>query len=175
MKGLRNASIVSFIVSMAILLVGGRYANKQVPPIPDKVTSASTVLTDRAAIMRGQDVYQRYGLMDHGSVWGHGSLRGMDFSAFTLHCIGELMRQHHISSGKPAPEAYASLPPAPRPIPDELDATVTKELRVNRYDAQSGALELTAAQAYAFDQMRRYWDNTFAEGDHHGTRESFLP
>lgn len=78
--GLRNAAIFTFIVSMAILLAGGYFAQDKVPPIPEKVTSAGQEVTSGAAILRGQDVYQRYGLMDHGSVWGHGSLRGMDFS-----------------------------------------------------------------------------------------------
>ena len=72
--GLRNGAIVAFVVSMAILLVGGHFANRQAPPIPQRVTSGENRLTDRETILRGQDVYQRYGLMDHGSVWGHGSL-----------------------------------------------------------------------------------------------------
>ena len=33
-KGLRNGAIVSFIVSMGILLVGGHFAMEKVPPIP---------------------------------------------------------------------------------------------------------------------------------------------
>jgi len=86
---LRNWAVISFIVAMAILLVGGRFANRQAPPIPGNVVAAGQMLTDRAAILRGQDVYQRYGLMDHGSVWGHGALRGMDFAASTLHEIGQ--------------------------------------------------------------------------------------
>ena len=80
-RGLRNGAIVTFFVSMAILLVGGYFAVDQVPPVPAKVVSGQTAVTDQATIMRGQDTYQRYGLMDHGSVWGHGSLRGMDFAA----------------------------------------------------------------------------------------------
>lgn len=90
-KGLRNAAIISFFISMIILLVGGHLAKSKVPPIPGKVVSEGQTLTDRAAILRGQDVYQRYGLMDHGSIWGHGALRGMDFSAHTLHMIGEMV------------------------------------------------------------------------------------
>ena len=112
-KGLRNAAILSFFVSMGILLIGGYFARQQVPPIPEKVVRGETLLTDREAIMRGQDVYQRYGLMDHGSVWGHGSLRGMDFSAHTLHCLGALVKQYHGSQGQPAAEAYMDLPPKP--------------------------------------------------------------
>src|SRR3990170_44658 len=122
-KGLRNGAIVSFVVSMAILLVGGHFAKEKVPPIPGRVVAveggAEKLLTKKPAIRAGQDVYQRYGLMDHGSVWGHGSLRGMDFSAHTLHCVGALVRQYHASQGQPAAEAYKDLPPKPRRELDE--------------------------------------------------------
>lgn len=169
--GLRNGAILAFFLSMCILLVGGWFASKQVPPIPDKVVWDNAVLTDRAAIMRGQDVYQRYGLMDHGSVWGHGSLRGMDFSAYTLHCVGELVRQYHANHEQPAAEAYKTLPPKPRRELDEADIKVIHEIRTNRYDEKSKTLELTPAQAYSLDQMRRYWNREFAEGD---SRYGFL-
>jgi nitric oxide reductase subunit B len=33
--------------------------------------------------------------MDHGSFWGHGSLRGMDFSATTLHLAGKAMQSFY--------------------------------------------------------------------------------
>jgi len=75
-KGLRNGAVLASFVSMGILLADGHFAKEKAPPIPDKVVRGETPLTDRAAIMHGQDVYQRYGLMDHGGVWGHGSLRG---------------------------------------------------------------------------------------------------
>ena len=145
--GLRNAAIFTFIVSMAILLTGGYFIQDKVPPIPEKVVSGGNVLTEGAAILRGQDAYQRYGLMDHGSVWGHGSLRGMDFSAYTLHCVGDLVKQHLAAEGKPSADAWQKLPPEPRRELDELDAKVIKELRANRYDEQSKTLELTPAQA----------------------------
>jgi len=164
-NGLRNAAILSFIVSMGLLLWGGRYARDKVPPIPEKVVSAGKDVTSGAAILRGQDVFQRYGLMDHGSVWGHGSLRGMDFSAYTLHCVGALVKQHITTQGKPSADAYKELPPKPRRELDEADATVIKEIRKNRYDEKTGTLELTPAQAYAFEQMRKFWDKEFAEGD----------
>lgn len=195
-RGLRNFAVVTFVVSMAILFLGGYFAVDHVPPIPDEVVVAnaeddgttspsgsasprlesreagSRVVTDRAAIMRGQDVYQRYGLMDHGSVWGHGSLRGMDFSAYTLHCMGYLVRLYHESEGNPPEDAYRQLPPSPRKQLDGLDADVIKELRQNRYDAETGTLALTPAQAYALGQMRQYWEKTFAEGEEH---YGFLP
>jgi len=56
-----------------------------------------------------QGVYQKYGLMDHGSVWGHGTLRGPEFSAETLHLTGVCMREYYARAaqeliGKESPE-----------------------------------------------------------------------
>ncbi len=180
-KGLRNAAIVSFFVSMGILLGGGYYAGyfgddaeANVPPVPQRVVAEDEEepLTDYDRIMAGQQTYQRYGLMDHGSVWGHGSLRGMDFSAHTLHCVGELVRQFHAAEGKPSDEAYLELPPKPRREIDELGARVIREIRENRYDAETKTLTLTPAQTYALRQMRRYWNQLFDEGN---TDYGFLP
>lgn len=171
-RGLRNCTIVTFVVSMAILLLGGYYAKDRVPPIPQKLVVGADTITDHDAILRGQDVYQQHGLMDHGSVWGHGSLRGMDFAAYTLHCTGELMRLHHLTPTDPPADAYKLLPPLPRADIDETGLAVIKELRTNRYNPSTDILTLTPAQAYALKQMRLFWDKTFSQGD---THYGFLP
>lgn len=173
---LRNAAIFTFLASMAVLLVGGHFANQKAPPIPEKVLVAGKTVTTGDAILRGQDVYQRYGLMDHGSVWGHGSLRGMDFSAYTLHCVGALVKQFHATEGHPPADAFESLPPNPRRELDELDNRVIRELRTNRYDETAKTLELTPAQAFAVEQMRRFWEKTFSAGDaHYGFLKDTVP
>ena len=169
-RALRNFAIASFIVSMGILLIGGYFARDKVPPFPREVRSGDRILTTGDAIRRGQQVYQRYGLMDHGSVWGHGSLRGMDFSAFTLHCVGELIRQYHQSQGRPDDNAWMSLPPGWRRQLDESDARVINEIRTN--NLAGDVLKLSPAHAWAMEQMRRYWDRTFAQGD---PKYGFLP
>lgn len=61
---LRNAAIVSFVVSMAIILVGGYYALDKVPPMPARVVADGKEMFSLESIRSGQDVYQRYGLMD---------------------------------------------------------------------------------------------------------------
>jgi nitric oxide reductase subunit B len=171
-NALRNAAIVSFLVSMALLLVGGRLAKDKVPPIPKSVQAGDRVLTDRDAIRRGQDTYQRYGLMDHGSVWGHGSLRGMDFSAHTLHLVGQFMRDYKAAEAagvEPSEGIYLELPHDRR---RQVDAAVIEEIRANRYDPGSGVLDLTPAQAFALQQTREYWNPQFKEGNN---RYGFLP
>jgi nitric oxide reductase subunit B len=126
-------------------------------------------VTDQATIMRGQDTYQRYGLMDHGSVWGHGSLRGMDFAAHTLHMVGDHMRDFAAAGGPPQPGAYAALPDAKK---RETDSAVIQEMRTNRYQETSKTLELTPAQVYGLERIRAYWERVFAQGDAH---YGFLP
>jgi len=161
-RGLRNGAILTFFLGMAILLIGGYYAVDHVPPIPEKVMQGQTELTRRSAILRGQATYQRYGLMDHGSIWGHGSLRGMDFSAHTLHMVGQHVRDFLAAEGQPQPGAYEKLPVERR---REIDAAVIAEIRVNRYEEKSKTLQLTAAQTYALERMRAYWEKEFGEGD----------
>jgi len=119
-KGLRNSAVASFLLGMAILLAGGYFAKEQVPPIPERVAAGDETLTDRAAILHGQDVYQRYGLMDHGSVWGHGTLRGMDFSAYTLHCTAWLVTQYHAAGDRPTAEGFARKLAAIAPIDQRI-------------------------------------------------------
>jgi nitric oxide reductase subunit B len=168
-EGLRKAAIFTFFLSMAILLVGGYFATSQVPPIPEKVVSGAAPVTDLASIMRGQDAYQRYGLMDHGSVWGHGSLRGMDFAAHTLHLMGQHMRDFAAAGGRPQPGAYKALPEAKK---REIDVAVIAELKTNRYTAGTKSLEVTPSQAYAQEEMRKYWEKELGAGD---PRYGFLP
>ena len=105
---LKWIAITCFIVAMAGLLGGGFAARERVAPYPGRVVDpAGNVLFTRADILAGQDVYQRYGLMDHGSVWGHGSQRGTEFSAVTLHEWGVAVQTALASAehGKPV-EAF---------------------------------------------------------------------
>ena len=90
LKTLKWAAILCFVFAMAVLLGGGVAMKKDLPPYPGKVVDAKgKVLFQGADIIAGQDVYQRYGLMDHGAVWGHGSQRGSEFSATSLHLVAE--------------------------------------------------------------------------------------
>ncbi len=185
-KGLRNGAIIAFILSMAALLLGGYFAKQKVPPIPEQIIcnqviphkqvsmdSGSNVWTTGEIILQGQDVYQRYGLMDHGSVWGHGTLRGMDFSADTLHRIGQHVRDFLAAGNQPRAGAYEQLSAERK---REIDADAVYEIHLNRYDPQSKTLELSPAQAYALDQIRTYWDNEFSQGDsQYGFLENTIP
>ena len=158
---LKKAAIVCFIVAMGGLLVGGFFANREAPPYPDRVIDADgATLFTRADIIAGQDVFQRYGLMDHGSVWGHGSQRGMEFSAVTVHRIGERVQEHLAQAA--FGRSYQDLTTEER---DLIDIRTRRVMKANRYDSATRDLMLNAAQVAALNENETYWERTFREGD----------
>jgi nitric oxide reductase subunit B len=165
---LKRAAIICFVVAMGGLLLGGLIGNREVPPYPNRVTGPDgAVLFTKADIFAGQAVYQRYGLMDHGSVWGHGSQRGMEFSAVTLHKVVEKIREH--SSSAAYGRSYAELGVEERDI---VDTRTRRELKINRYEPAADTLRLEAAQVAALAENEEFWDLTFRDGD---PRYGFLP
>lgn len=167
-KKLRWAAFLSFIVAMAVLLGGGYLAMDRVPPYPGKVVGPDgKVLFQKSDILAGQDVYQKYGLMDHGSVWGHGSQRGMEFSAVTLHLIGVAVRNVIAKNdyGKP----FDQLDDMQKDI---VTVKAAREIKTNRYDPATDTLTLTEAQVAGLESAYTFWEKTFGEGERgHG----FLP
>lgn len=160
-RTLKLAAIVCFIVAMGGLLIGGFFANREAPPYPGQVMGPDgAVLFTRADIMAGQDVYQRYGLMDHGSVWGHGSQRGMEFSAVTLHRTGQKVREalSRASFGK----GYGELTAEER---DLIELRTSREMKENRYDPAADTLRLSAAHVAGLEDANQFWENTFRDGD----------
>ncbi len=158
---LKWAAILSFVVALGGLLIGGRFANRQAPPYPGTVAGPEgQTLFTRSDILAGQDVYQRYGLMDHGSVWGHGSQRGMEFSAVTLKLLGETVREELARQAYGRP--FAELSDEER---DVIEVRTRREMKNNRYDEARDTLALSAAQVKALDANQAFWEQTFGQGD----------
>ena len=125
------------------------------------------VLFQKSDIIAGQDVYQRYGLMDHGAVWGHGSQRGPEFSVASLHLIAEAIGDYYAQKdyGKP----YNSLDDLQQGL---VDVKTTHETKPNRYDAAKDTLTLTAAQVEGLNRVKQHWEIIFKDGEQ---RYGFLP
>ena len=138
---LKRAAIVSFIIAMGGLLLGGLVANREAPPYPNRVLGPDgAVLFTKSDILAGQDVYQRFGLMDHGSVWGHGSQRGMEFSAVTLHRVGEKVR-NELSRAEYGRD-YGALADEKK---DLIDIRTRRMMKTNNYDPAKDTLVLEDA------------------------------
>src|SRR5262249_60632284 len=55
------------------------------PPIPKRVTDPSgQTLFDEAAILHGQEVFLKRGLMEDGTLWGHGAYLGAEYQGEDL-------------------------------------------------------------------------------------------
>ena len=168
LKGLKRAAVLCFFISMAVLLGGGIRMYDSLPPYPGIVADPhGRVLFTKADIFAGQNIYQRYGLMDHGAVWGHGSQRGSEFSAQTLKIVADAVGDY--LAGKEFAGPYRDLDPVDKEI---IDIRIKNELKTNRYDASGDTLILTPAQLIAFDRVRQHWDKTFRDGEQ---RYGFLP
>ena len=65
--------VFGLAILIAITVMGYRLA----PPVPGKIVDASgQTLFTGDDIRAGQAVFLKYGLMDNGSIWGHGAYLG---------------------------------------------------------------------------------------------------
>ena len=149
--------LIVMVFGMAILIVITALGYRKAPPIPGKTvdTQGQTLFTG-ADISAGQGVFLKYGLMDNGSIWGHGAYLGPDYSAEALHEIGLATAEAlaHRQYGKPVAELDGGQKAAVR-------AQTAETLKTNRYDAASDTLTLTAAEAEAWKQQIAHWTDYF--------------
>ncbi len=148
------------IAGFSTLIFMGHETSTQAPPIPEKVVdqSGNTLFTGED-ILAGQGVFQKYGLMDVGSVFGHGAYNGPDFSADYLHreATTSLDNEAHKRFSKD----YVQLLPAQQ---GDLKGGLASEFKQNRYDQQNKSLTLTANQIAGYEENVKHFDNEFSIG-----------
>jgi nitric oxide reductase subunit B len=117
------------------------------PPIPERVVDPSgRVIFTGEDVTAGQGVFLRNGLMQYGSVFGHGAYLGPDYTADYLRRSALSVRESYGGEGS-----------------DEAAARTVEDFKENRYDPESRTLEFTAAQAAAFGELRGYYGDYFGE------------
>ena len=84
----RVAALATMAGGFAVLILLTVKAYQNAPPIPDKfVDPAGGVVITADDVIAGQQVFLKHGLMDNGTIWGHGGYLGPDFSAQSLHIL----------------------------------------------------------------------------------------
>jgi nitric oxide reductase subunit B len=159
-----RAMLIVMVLGFASLITITFLAYRNAPPIPTNVIDAQgSQLFTGEDIGHGQAVFLKYGLMDNGSIWGHGAYLGPDYSADALHQIGE------DSAGAIALMRFqlplAELTPGQQAA---VHAETAVELKTNRYDPVSGTLSLTASEAKAYRQQFTYWQDYFRDPTRNG-------
>lgn len=154
-RGLVFILIVEFVVLIWVTL--GSYYRETLPPIPGKVIdSKGKVVFDKTDIETGQQLFLKKGLMNNGSVWGHGAYLGPDFSAQYQHNLAiEVRNQLAIENFK---TDFSNLKPEQK----ELLVSLTRDyLALNRYDPDTHTLLFTEIEKKSFNEQIGYWNNYF--------------
>ena len=160
-RRLKNVLLFVLIASFSVLLFGGFWIFEQGAPYPKQiVTEDGNVLMERAQIKGGQAVYQKYGLMDYGTVLGHGSYLGPDYTAEALHIVVGAMRDFYAQ--EQFQKNYEGLSTEQQA---GIAEKVKLEIRVNRYDEATETLKLTNAQLAGLKAVEKYYQDQFIDGE----------
>ncbi|MBU5611671.1 nitric-oxide reductase large subunit [Geomonas azotofigens] len=140
-------AIVTFIFGFTVLGYLAYRTGTGQPPIPREVRSADgAVLYSKQDVLAGQQLFQKYGLMQYGTLFGHGAYLGPDFTAEYLHTSGLKAHAYYLTQGLPQAEAAEK---------------VRAELKANNYDPGTGTLTFTPAQASAHTDLIAYFGQMF--------------
>ena len=153
----RRSVLLVFVVGMIGLIFMSVQAYRYAPPIPEKVVdSDGKMIFSGQEIEAGQQVFLKYALMQNGSVWGHGSYLGPDFSAQYLHELsletGQAIATQEFGAD------LSTLDESQRALIDSRVAVLLKE---NRYDPVSKQLTFIDAEKDSFQKQLTTWADYF--------------
>ncbi|MEK6782389.1 MAG: cbb3-type cytochrome c oxidase subunit I [Bacteroidota bacterium] len=120
------------------------------PPIPDYIAENGESVFTHDEILAGQSVFQKYALMEYGSMFGDGANRGPDYTAQALHQITYSLQQY-----------YANQPDITKLEWLGVAAQVQREIKENKYSKTNNQVKLSPAQVYACEQLTVYYLDIF--------------
>ena len=136
-----QAVILTFLFGFTVLGYLAVRVYEDHAPVPAKVVSGQgATLFTSDDILSGQQLFLTYGLMEYGSIYGHGAYLGPDFTADYLH--RQALEMQTLYGGGAAAEAR-----------------VKSELQANRYDEKTDTLVWTEGQTRAFDILLRHYED----------------
>jgi len=130
------------------------------PPIPDFVSETDEPVFTQGDILAGQAVFQKYALMEYGSMFGDGANRGPDFTAQALHQTALYINDY-----------YANQPDITKLEWLGVKTKVQQEIKENKYEKIKNRVKLTPAQVYACDQLTVFYHEMFKGSG----KDSFKP
>jgi nitric oxide reductase subunit B len=154
-----RAVALVMVVGFAALILISVKAYENAPPIPAKsVASGGEIVFTAGDVSSGQAVFLKYGLMNNGTIWGHGGMLGPDFSAQTLHNLALFLAER--IARERFNTAYTSLDSRQK---GTVEGEVAAAFKTNRHDPASGTLTLLPDGKAAFDSQVAYWTNYFLD------------
>lgn len=151
------ALVMLFGFTVMGLLAYRTYTNSM--PQPERVvTESGETLFTTQDITEGQKLFQARGLMEYGSILGHGGYLGPDFTAEYLRMEATSVKEQLASQGV-----------------DDPAAATKKMLRTNRYDPSTGTLVWTDEQVKAYNDAVGHYTKMFGPDAHsHGLKPDLI-
>ena len=141
-----QGAMLTYLFGFTVLGILAYLVYRDQPPIPARVVAGDKVLFTRDDIVSGMNVFQRYGLMEYGSVYGHGAYLGPDFTAEYLHKSAELLVQAYAGASGQRSSARER---------------VAAELHENTYNPTEDSLTWSESSAEAHRMMVDYYRSIF--------------
>ena len=134
-----QGSILTFVIGFSLLTFSAIRIYQDHAPIPERIVDeAGNVLFTRQQILDGQEQFLTYGLMQFGTVYGHGAYLGPDFTADYLHRMAVHMNKRYGDD-------------------EAARGRTRRELQANRYDPKTGTLVWTDGQVSAFEEIHDHF------------------
>ena len=144
-KGWIQAAVVVFLIGFLVLGLLAYRSYTADPPTPDRVvTPGGRTLFTGDDIRTGQRIFLENGLMEYGSIFGHGAYLGPDFTADYLHRAAVSVERQNGGAGS-----------------DSARQDTIQDFQANRYDDVTNTLTYSAQQAHAFDRLELHYGDYF--------------
>lgn len=143
--------LIIFVISLGGVFMIGYETYNDAPPIPDFRSESNETLISHQDILDGQKVFQKYALMDYGSMFGDGASRGPDYTAEALHKVAEHMTDYYANQQDMNKQMWLG-----------AEVLAQKEIKKNTYEPGSNTVRLSGAQEYAIQQLTLYYESVFA-------------
>jgi nitric oxide reductase subunit B len=154
----QKAVILVLVLGFTLLTVVTVKTYSGAPPIPSRVVDpAGQTLFTADDVHKGQEVFFRYGLMEHGTLWGHGAYLGPDYTAEYLHRLTEIARDTVATNRYKKNFAELTQEQA-----HSASESVKLALKQNRYDEAKQTLTFTPAEQASFVTQQHEWRNYFS-------------
>jgi nitric oxide reductase subunit B len=141
-----QGAMLTYLFGFTVLGMLAYLVYRDQPPIPAKTVAGKNVLFTRDDIFGGMNVFQRYALMEYGSVYGHGAYLGPDFTAEYLHNSAEFLVKGY--AGAPAGGLSAR-------------ERVVAELHKNTYNPSEDSLVWSGPREAAHKMMEEHYRALF--------------
>ena len=146
-KGWVQATLLVVLFGFFVLGFLALRTYQEKPPIPERVVDPRGALVYSAEdVSHGQRVFLGNGLMEYGSVFGHGAYLGPDYTADYLRRASNSVTRGLGGTGS-----------------DRAARQTVETFKTNRYDERTGTLTLTAEQTLAHRQLVGYYSRFFSE------------